>query len=443
MLSMPATQYAEADNLNIAYQVCGSGPVDLVYVPGLYNHVEAVWDLPGFPEWMERLVRFARVITFDKRGSGMSDAVVTPPTLEQRMADVGAVMDAVGCRTAWLMGISEGGPMCMLFAATYPERTLGLVLWGGFARYCTAPDYQWGPEQEAWLQGVQVLSATWGDPAGVVPDLVGPSMRKNAAFRQAVARTCRSAFSPRTMVQMWALAVDIDVRAILSAVSVPALVLSRRGDLVVPCDHGRFLAAHLPHADFHLLEGADHLPHLMGDEALGLIEEFITGERPDGINIDRTLASVLMTDIVGSTSLAARLGDKEWRRLLDRHDDMTQREIVRFKGRVVDRAGDGMLATFDGPARAIACARALRDGVAGLDLQIRAGLHLGEVEVRGDRIGGIAVHVAARIMAAAGADEVLVSRTIKDVVAGAGVTFTPRGTHSLKGIDGSWELYAV
>ncbi len=181
----------------------------------------------------------------------------------------------------------------------------------------------------------------------------------------------------------------------------------------------------------------------MGDEALGLIEEFITGERPDGINIDRTLASVLMTDIVGSTSLAARLGDKEWRRLLDRHDDMTQREIVRFRGRVVDRAGDGMLATFDGPARAIACARALRDGVAGLDLQIRAGLHLGEVEVRGDRIGGIAVHVAARIMAAAGADEVLVSRTIKDVVAGAGVTFTPRGTHSLKGIDGSWELYAV
>jgi class 3 adenylate cyclase len=254
---------------------------------------------------------------------------------------------------------------------------------------------------------------------------------------------CRSAFSPRTMVQTWALAVDIDVRGILSSVSVPVLVLSRSGDLVVPSDHGRFLASHLPRAEFHLLEGADHLPHLMGDKALGLIEEFVTGERPDGINVDRTLASVLMTDIVGSTSLATRLGDMEWRRLLDRHDDVTEREITRFKGRVVDRAGDGMLATFDGPARAIACARALRAGVAGLDLQIRAGLHLGEVEVRGERIGGIAVHVAARIMAAAGADEVLVSRTIKDVVAGAGVTFTPRGTHSLKGIDGSWELYAV
>ena len=443
MLNMPATHYAEADNLNIAYQVCGSGPVDLVYVPGLYNHVEAVWDLPGFPEWMERLTRFARVITFDKRGSGMSDAVVTPPTLEQRMADVGAVMDAAGCRTAWLLGVSEGGPMSILFSATYPERTQGLVLWGTYARYCRAPDYPWGPEKEAWLQTLRERSADWGDPAGVSPDFVGPSMSKNAVFRQAVARVCRSAFSPRTMLQTWALAVDIDVRGILSSVSVPALVLSRRGDLVVPCDHGRFLASHLPRAEFHLLEGADHLPHMMGDEALGLLEEFVTGERPDDINIDRTLASVLMTDIVGSTDLAARLGDKEWRRLLDRHDDVTEREIGRFKGRVVDRAGDGMLATFDGPARAIACARTLRRSVAGLDLQIRAGLHLGEVEVRGDRIGGIAVHVAARIMAAAGADEVLVSRTIKDVVAGAGVTFTPRGTHSLKGIDGSWELYAV
>jgi len=441
---MPATQYAEVDNLSIAYQVCGSGPVDLVYVPGLYNHVEAVWDLPGFPEWMERLVRFARVITFDKRGSGMSDALVTPPTLEQRMADVGAVMDAAGCRTAWLLGVSEGGPMSTLFAATYPERTRGLVLWGTYARYCRAPDYEWGPEKEAFLNGVRERSALWGDPVnGRSPDTVGPSMSKNPVFRQAVARVCRSAFAPRTMVQTWVLAVDIDVRGILSSVSVPALVLSRRGDLVVPCDHGRFLAAHLPRADFHLLEGADHLPHMMGDEALGLIEEFITGDRADDINIDRTLASVLMTDIVGSTSLAERLGDKDWRRLLDRHDDMSQREVVRFRGRVVDRAGDGMLATFDGPARAIACARALRDGVAGLDLQIRAGLHLGEVEVRGDRIGGIAVHAAARIMAAAGAAEVLVSRTIKDVVAGAGVTFTPRGTHSLKGIDGSWELYAV
>jgi class 3 adenylate cyclase len=440
---MPATQYAEVDNLSIAYQVCGSGPVDLVYVPGLYNHVEAVWDLPGFPEWMERLVRFARVITFDKRGSGMSDALVTPPTLEQRMADVGAVMDAVGCRTAWLLGVSEGGPMSTLFAATYPERTRGLVLWGTYARYCRAPDYQWGPEKEAFLDGVRERSAPWGDPAGGPPDRVGPSMSKNAAFRQAVARLCRSAFAPRTMVQTWALAVDIDVRAILSSVSVPALVLSRRGDLVVPCDHGRFLASHLPHADFHLLEGADHLPHMMGDEALGLIEEFVTGDRPDDINIDRTLASVLFTDIVGSTDLATRLGDKEWRRLLDRHDDVTEREIGRFKGRVVDRAGDGILATFDGPARAIACARSLRGSVAGLDLQIRAGIHLGEVEVRGDRIGGIAVHVAARIMAAAGADEVLVSRTIKDVVAGAGVTFTPRGMHALKGIDGNWELYAV
>ena len=440
---MPATQYAEVDDLSIAYQVCGSGPVDLVYVPGLYNHVEAVWDLPGFPEWMERLARFARVITFDKRGSGMSDALVTPPTLEQRMADVGAVMDAVGCRTAWLLGVSEGGPMSILFAATYPARTQGLVLWGTFARYCRAPDYQWGPEKEAWLHGVRERSVDWGDPAGRSPDFVGPSMSKNPAFRQAVARVCRSAFSPRTMVQTWALAVDIDVRGILSSVSVPVLVLSRVGDLVVPCGHGRFLAAHMPGAEFHLLEGADHLPHLMGDEALGLIEEFVTGERPDSINIDRTLASVVMTDIVGSTSLAERLGDKEWRRLLDRHDDVTEREVARFKGRVVDRAGDGMLATFDGPARAIACARSLRGGVAGLDLQIRAGIHLGEIEVRGDRIGGIAVHVAARIMAAADADEVLVSRTIKDVVAGAGVTFTPRGTHTLKGIEGNWELYAV
>jgi pimeloyl-ACP methyl ester carboxylesterase len=393
---------------------------------------------------MERLVRFARVITFDKRGCGMSDPVVTPPTLEQRMADVGAVMDAVGCRTAWLLGVSEGGPMSMLFAATYPERTRGLVLWGTYARYCRAPDYEWGPEKEAWLDSMRERAPVWGDPVhSRSPDSVGPSMSQNPAFRQAVARLCRSAFAPRTMVQTWVLAVDIDVRQILPSVSVPALVLSRRDDLVVPCDHGRFLASHLPHADFHLLEGADHLPHMMGDAALGLIEEFVTGDRPDDINVDRTLASVLFTDIVGSTDHATRLGDKEWRRVLDRHDDVTEREIGRFRGRVVDRAGDGILATFDGPARAIACARSLRGSVAGLDLQLRAGIHLGEVEVRGDRIGGIAVHVAARIMAAAGADEVLVSRTIKDVVAGAGVTFTPRGMHALKGIDGNWELYAV
>ncbi len=443
MLNAAATKYAEVDGLNIAYQVCGSGPVDLVYVPGLYNHVEAVWDLPGYADWMERLGGFARVISFDKRGSGMSDALLAPPTLEQRMADVRGVMDAVGCRSAWLLGVSEGGPMCILFAATYPERTRGLVLWGAYARYCSAPDYAWGPQSEDWIQAIKQGSSAWGDPDGFTPDFVGPSMRGNAVYRQAVARTCRLAFSPRTMVQTWEMAVDIDVRGILSSVSMPALVLACEGDHVVSCEHGRFLGSQLPRASFHLLPGADHLAHMMGREALGLIEQFVTGECPDDINVDRILASVLKTDIVGSTDLATRLGDKEWRVLLDRHDELTEREIIRFKGRVLDRAGDGMLATFDGPARAIACARALRASVGGLNLQLRAGLHLGEVEVRGDRIGGIAVHLAARIMSAAGADEVLVSRTIKDVVAGAGVNFTARGTHTLKGIEGSWELFAV
>lgn len=331
----------------------------------------------------------------------------------------------------------------MVFAATYPERTNGLVLYNTYARLCCAPDYPWGSEREARHEIAEMFKSTWGEPGCPLAELAAPSMVKDTVYQQAFARSCRLSFPPRAMMQMWELGADIDVRELLPVVTAPALVLSREGDVPVPCDHGRFLGEHLPRATFHLLPGADHFAHLMGEEAMRLIEEFVTGQTVTEHNIDRILASVLFTDIVGSTELAGAMGDKEWRKRLDRHDELIARQINRFDGKLIERSGDGTLATFDRPARAIACAQAIRDGVVGIDLQIRAGLHLGEVELRGDRIGGIAVHLAARIMSAAEGGEVFVSRTVKDVVAGSGVTFTPRGSHQLKGFDEPWELFSV
>jgi pimeloyl-ACP methyl ester carboxylesterase/class 3 adenylate cyclase len=440
---VPQTRFAEVDGLSIAYQVSGGRSLDLVLVHGLHSHIEGFYDHPGYGEWIERLASFARVITFDKRGSGMSDRLATPPTLEERMADVGAVMDAAGSDGAWLVGVSEGGPMSLLFAATYPQRTRGLVLLGSFARYCCAPDYPHGPEREKLLELIRSGAHSWGDPAGPIPDLVGPSMAQEPVFRQAVARACRLSFPPKTYVQMWELVVDIDVRDLLPSVAVPSLVISRENDVVVPSGHGRYLAEHLPNAEFHLLPGGDHLAHLLGDEGMSLVEEFVTGNKSSGIHVDRMLATVLMTDIEGSTEEAVRLGDKRWRERLDRHDEISADQVTLFGGTVVDRTGDGILATFSGPAKAIACARAIRVELGAMGIRVRAGLHLGEVERRGTRIGGIAVHLAARIMATADGGEIHVSRTMKDVVAGSGIDFAPCGSFELKGIEGTWELYSV
>ncbi|MFT7649301.1 MAG: class 3 adenylate cyclase/pimeloyl-ACP methyl ester carboxylesterase [Candidatus Poriferisodalaceae bacterium] len=443
MVDVPLTQFVEVDGLSVAYQVSGSGPVDLVWVPGLYSHLEAMYDIPGHANVMARLESICRVIAFDRRGTGMSDRLSTAPSLEERMRDVGAVMTAAGSDHAFLLGVSEGGPMSLLFAATYPDRVPGVILSSSYARFCRSWDYPIGPEREEHLTAIGETAPGWGDPDQLPIDWIAPSRKNDRMFIEGFARANRLAFSPKAMVQMWELAVDIDVRHVLPAVAAPVLVLHKQGDSVISADHGRYLAKHLPNAALELLPGADHPTQTWDDSVLDTIETFITGREPEPSIVSRSLAAVLFTDIVGSTELATRLGDKDWSERLDRHDTLTARLIERFGGRLIKTTGDGAVAVFEGPASAIACAAAIRDGVHDFDLQVRAGLHLGEIETRGDDIAGIAVHLAARIMSAAAPDEILVSRTLTDVVAGSPHHFDERGAHDLKGISGTWELYAL
>jgi class 3 adenylate cyclase len=413
-----------------------------VLVPGFTTHIELAWEYEPSARLLEGLACFARVIVFDRRGSGLSDPVPDAPTLEQRMDDVRAVMDAAGCERAALVGISEGVPMSILFAATYPARVRALVCTGGMARSTYAEDYPWGTPAEALTESIaELILPNWGD--GSMVDVSAPSRADDAESRSFYGRLERSTASPGMMVALGQMFLDLDVRDVVPSVRVPALVLHRTRDRLVNVRHGRWLAENLPNARIVEFEGDDH-PFLYEnpDEWLGEIQEFLTGVRALP-NTDRVLATVLFTDIVDSTRTAVELGDKRWRDVLERHQRAVRDDLAQFNGREVKSTGDGFLATFDGPGRAINCAKAILQSSEPLGISVRAGLHTGECEVMGEDIGGIAVHIAARVSAHAGARELVVSRTVKDLVAGSGIEFNDRGTHTLKGVPDTWQLYAV
>lgn len=435
----PETRYAKSGDVNIAYQVVGDGPRDLVLVPGFVSHLENDWDEPRSAHFLERLASFSRLIRFDKRGTGLSDRPGGLPDLETRMDDVRAVMDAVESERAALLGYSEGGPMCCLFAATYPDRTTALILYGTYAkRVDPDDDYPWvatGEQRQAYVDRVE---REWGFESDL------GTMAPNAdaaltAWWRARARASASPGAARALLLMNSL---IDVRHVLPTIRVPTLVLHRGGDRDSQLAEGRYIADHIPGARFVDLAGEDHIPWIDADQIVDEVEEFLTGVRR-GPEPDRLLATVLVTDIVGSSERAAELGDRGWRDLLEAHHALVRRELARWRGQEVDTAGDGFLATFDGPARAIRCACAIRDGLHALSLEIRAGLHTGECEIIGGKVGGIAVHTAARVAAQASPGEVFVSGTVRDLIAGSGIDLEDRGVHTLKGIPGAWQLLAA
>jgi pimeloyl-ACP methyl ester carboxylesterase len=437
----PQTRYTKSGDVNIAYQVVGEGALDLVYVSGWISNVELAWEEPTYARFLRRLASFSRLITFDKRGTGLSDPVPLHelPTLEERMDDLRAVLDAAGSERAALFGHSEGGNMSVLFAAAHPERAVALVTFGIFAKRRWSADYPWAPTAEARERMIHELERDWGGEMDVVELAPGA----DEAFRRRLATYLRRSASPGAAVALLRMNTEIDTRAVLPTIRVPTLVLHRSGDRDANVEEGRWIASQIPGARFVELPGEDHLPWVGDQDAvLDEVQEFLTGVRPPP-EPDRVLATVLFTDIVGSTERATELGDRRWRELLERHHDLVRRQLDRFQGREVDTAGDGFLATFDGPARGIRCARAIGGAIGELGLDIRAGLHTGECELLGDKVAGVAVHTGARVAAHAAPGEVLVSQTVKDLVAGSGIEFEDRGVHELKGVPGAWRLYAV
>jgi class 3 adenylate cyclase len=435
-------RYARSGDVEIAFRTLGSGPLTLVFVAGAFTNLEVLWELPDYRRFCEQLGSFCRVVLFDKRGMGLSDRVVAG-TLEERMDDVRAVLDAVGAGDAVLLGSSEGGPMSLLFAATYPERTRALVLCGAEVKEEIREDWPWGESTRAELEEhLSGLAERWGQRDRPAAAMVGQDL-DTPAMREWLARLRVQSATPRVAEAFMRMAFEIDVRHVAHAITAPTLVIHRTGDAVCHVENGRFLAASIPGAKYVELPGDWHLLFAAGgDEIVAEIREFLTGAR-EPEEPDRALATLLFTDIVGSTERARSLGDRRWRELLDRHHEAVRSELARFRGREVDTAGDGFFATFDGPARAIRCAHAAVDSVRELGLEIRAGLHTGEVELAGDSVRGIAVHTAARVAGLAGANEVLVSGTVKDLIAGSGIELADRGVHELKGIPGEWRLYGV
>ncbi len=436
------TRYARSGDVSIAYQTIGEGETDIVVAFQFVSHLDLLWENAAEAEFMRRLGSFARVILFDRRGVGLSDPAGGAPTLEERMDDLRAVMDAAGSERAALIGMSEGATMSMLFAATYPERVSALVLWGAMARSTAAPDYPWAPEREAVEEAQEeLIGPMWGQ--GATLDIFAPSMAGDPQAREFQARFERQAASPLRVQQLFEMFLDTDVRGALALIQAPTLVLHRRGDRAVNYRAARWLAEQIEAGRYVEFEGEDHFPWVGDAEApLAAIEEFLTGVRPAPA-IRRALATVLFTDIVDSTRLATELGDGRWRELLERHHQLTREQLGRYEGREIKTTGDGFLATFDGPTRAAECARAITGAMPALDIEVRAGLHTGEVELIGDDVGGIAVHVAARIAALAGPGEVLASRTVRDLAAGSSVEFTAAGRHELKGVPDEWEVYRV
>ena len=445
---VPETRYAKSGDLNIVYQVSGNGPIDLVFVPGYVTHLELHWEIPSFAPFLEYLSSFTRLIRLDKRGTGMSDRVSGAPTLEARMDDVRAVMDAVGCERAAFYGLSEGAAMALLFAATYPDRTAALVVRSAFPRRMWAPDYPWGRTEEEYEREVAEALEVFG-----LRDRALTAIRRLGRFTEEEAglflQMLRFGTSPGALQALHRMNKEIDIRHVLPSVRVPTLILHGLEDTVVPIEVARYLAAQIPTSRLVELEGIGHLA-LGGPSAdpIGVeIQQFLTEVRAAGgweqAEPDRVLATVLFTDIVGSTARAAQLGDRAWRELLEQHHRLIRRELVRFHGAELDVAGDGFFARFDGPARAIRCACAITQGVRELGLELRAGLHTGECELLDGKVGGIAVHIGARVAKAARPGEVLVSSTVKDLVAGSGLRFSDRGTAALKGVPEDWRLFAV
>ena len=441
-MNQPKTQYAKSGDVSIAYQVVGDGPIDLIVVPGFISHVELGWESPVAARTFERLASFSRLILFDKRGTGLSDPVTEAPTLEVRMDDVRAVLDAAGSERAALMGVSEGAPMSILYAATYPDRASALVLYGGMARSTWAEDYPWAAPIDVLLEGTFQWVLPYTDE-GAMLDILAPSIADDPVAKEFFSRFQRYAATPAMLAQVFAMFLDVDVRAVLPTIRIPTLVLHRRGDRAVNRRGAEWMAGQIPGARYVELAGRDHSPFAGDtDVLLDEVEEFLTGVRRQA-EVDRVLATVMFTDIVASTEKASELGDRRWRELLESQVTLLRRELTRFRGREIKQIGDGCLATFDGPARAIRCGLAMAEAVRPLGVELRVGLHTGEVEMMEDDVGGIAVHIASRIGSKAAAGRVFVSSTVKDLVAGSGITFEDRGTHELKGIPDEWRLYEV
>ncbi len=441
----PRTSYARSGDLSIAYQIVGDGPVDLVLGPSFVSHVEYCWEEPGYARFLRRLAAFSRLIHFDKRGTGLSDRVAGVAPLAERMDDVRAVMDAAGSARAVLVGSSEGGPLATLFAATYPERMSALILYGAYASAVRAPDYPWGPsadEVAAALDATaRTIHETWGGAEWL--ERYSPSVAGDAALCNWFGAFLRLAASPGAAVTLMRMNATIDIRHVLPAIRVRTLVLHRTGDVAVRVEQGRYLAAHIPGARFVELPGVDHHPFVGDMDALvDEIEAFVTGARPAAAP-DHALATVLVTEATGAAGRAVTLGDRRWADLQERFQGLARRDLAAFRGCLLDVSGDRVVATFDGPSRAIRCAVALRDAAGDLGLATRAGLHMGECEVRGARASGVAVSLAAWVASKAAPGEILVSSTVKDLVVGAGLQFADRGTRALAGVPGEWRLFAL
>ncbi|MBI5264458.1 MAG: adenylate/guanylate cyclase domain-containing protein [Bradyrhizobium sp.] len=433
---VPKTQYAKSGDVRIAYQVVGEGPFDLVFVPGFISNLDVAWEEPYRARVWARLAGFCRLIMFDKRGTGLSDRAAGVPTLEDRMDDVRAVMDAVGSQQAALFGISEGGAMSILFAATYPERTRALVLYGTYGHFRS-----WVLPPDKIEAALDRMEKAWG--TGESLGLFAPSVASDETFKQSWARFERLGASPSAVVALMRMNSQIDVRPILSSIRVPTLIIHREGDTRVNVEAGRFMAKQIPNAKYVELPGSDHLLWTGDTErVLNEVEEFLTGSR-SAVEADRVLATVLFTDIVNSTKRAETIGDRAWHDLLDRHNAIVRRELLRHRGHEVRTLGDGFLATFDGPARSIRCALAINEGIEALGLQVRAGLHTGEVEMADHDLSGIAVHIASRVATLAQPGQVLVSNTVRDLVAGSNIHFRDEGRHALKGLKEGVRVFAV
>ena len=440
-MGTPETRYARSGDVNIAYQIVGDGAFDLIWVPGWGSNIEVSWEVPEYARFLRRLASFSRLILFDKRGTGLSDGVSIEnlPGLEQRMDDLRAVLKAAGSKRAAVFGASEGGNLSVLFAATYPDRVRALVLAAVYAKRIWSPDYPWAPTPEEREEEHALLEREWGGEMDL--RALAPSAARDPAVMRRISTFFRRSASPGAAVALNRMNTEMDTRPVLPTITAPTLVVCRTDDHVVSAAEDRWIAGQIPGATYVELPGDDHIPWLGDSDALlDEVEEFLTGlrRRPDP---DRQLATVLFTDIVGSTARAAALDDRQWRELLDQHHVLVRRELDRFEGREVDTAGDGFLATFDGPARAVRCACAITEVVAEIGLEVRAGLHAGECEVRDGEVRGIAVHIGARVASKAAAGEILVSSTVKDLVVGSGLRFREWGEAALKGVPGEWTLY--